>query len=268
MIGFSMKVLLADPLAPLVAAAFSQPKPSFADAWLGCGAYTLQLFFDFAGYSAMAIGLGLMLGFRFEENFANPYLAGSIRDFWRRWHMTLSSWLRDYLYIPLGGSRHGAARTYGALLATMAIGGMWHGGESWNFLIWGLIHGVALCCARAWSDSGRTLRPVLARVLTLLVVTLAWTVFRADGFPAAMAMLAGQFGAHGLAPAQPVALALRPMVWATIAIGIACVIFPASRFSRREVAPLWSAAWPLAVFAYAAIVLTGQKTVPFLYFQF
>jgi alginate O-acetyltransferase complex protein AlgI len=272
MIGFAMKVLLADPLAPLVAAAFGQPSPSLADAWLGCGAYTLQLFFDFAGYSAMAIGLGLMLGFRFEENFNHPYLATSIRDFWRRWHMTLSSWLRDYLYVPLGGSRHGRARLYAALLATMAIGGMWHGGDNWNFLLWGLIHGMALCCARAWSDSGRTLPPAIARTLTLLVVMLAWTVFRADGLDAAGAMLAGQLGANGFAIGQPVALSLRPMVWTTIAIGIACVIFPATRFARRApgpfATPLWRAAWPIAVFAYAVVVLTGQKTIPFLYFQF
>ncbi|WP_233504324.1 MBOAT family O-acyltransferase [Xylophilus ampelinus] len=128
MIGMNMKVLVADTLAPVVDLAFVQPSPSFLDAWLGCGAYTLQLFFDFAGYSAMAIGIAQMLGFHFPENFYHPYLARTIQDFWRRWHLSLSSWIRDYLYIPMGGSRLSGTRTYANLLLTMGIAGLWHGG--------------------------------------------------------------------------------------------------------------------------------------------
>jgi alginate O-acetyltransferase complex protein AlgI len=267
MVGFAMKVLLADPLAPIVALVFRMEAPSLADAWIGCGAYTLQLFFDFAGYSAMAIGLGLMLGFRFEENFDHPYLATSIRDFWRRWHMTLSAWLRDYLYIPLGGDRRGAARTYVNVMITMAIGGMWHGGDNWNFLLWGVIHGAAICVARAWAAKGLELGAPAARVLTLLVVMLAWTVFRADGFHAAATMLAGQLGWHGVAASPELALAMRPVVWATLAAGIACVIYPSIRARSLSWAP-WRAAWPVAAYAFAVVVLTGQKTIPFLYFQF
>ena len=271
MIGFSMKVLIADPLAPVVALVFGQAAPSAADAWIGCAAYAVQLFFDFAGYSAMAIGLGRMLGFRFEENFNHPYLAVSIQDFWRRWHMTLSSWLRDYLYIPLGGNRRGEWRTYANLVATMAIGGMWHGGDSWNFLAWGLIHGVALAVARAYAGAGLTLAPVASRLLTLLVVLLAWTVFRAEGWDAAMRMLRGQFGAHGLAMGDAVALALRPVTWAAFALGLACIVAPATRLAALAGGPRlapWRAFWPFPVFAYAVAVLAGQKSIPFLYFQF
>ncbi|MEO5676968.1 MAG: MBOAT family O-acyltransferase [Usitatibacter sp.] len=268
MIGFSMKVLLADPLAPIVTLVFGMANPSFADAWMGCAAYTLQLFFDFAGYSAMAIGLALMLGLRFEENFDHPYLAVSIRDFWRRWHMTLSSWLRDYLYIPLGGDRSGARRTYLNIMLTMAIGGMWHGADSWNFLLWGLIHGAAISTARAAVARGVRLPANVSRVLTLLVVMLAWTVFRADGIHAAVAMLAGQLGAQGFAPSHELALAMRPLTLATLVAGIVCVVYPATRMARAAGPTAWRTAWPPIVFLYAVVVLTGQKTIPFLYFQF
>jgi alginate O-acetyltransferase complex protein AlgI len=135
MIGMSMKVLVADTLSPVVEQVFSSASPSFVDAWLGCLAYTLQLFFDFAGYSAMAIGIGAMLGFRFPENFHAPYLARNVADFWRRWHISLSSWLRDYLYVPLGGSRRGNGRTVANLMLTMGIGGLWHGPTAGTFSI-------------------------------------------------------------------------------------------------------------------------------------
>lgn len=200
MVGLCMKVLVADTLSPLVDIAFHLDNPSFLDAWLGCLAYSLQLFFDFAGYSAMAIGLGLMLGFHFPENFNRPYLASSIQDFWRRWHLSLSSWLRDYLYIALGGNRFGTWNTYRNLFLTMAIAGLWHGGDSWNYLLWGAAHGVALCIDRAWSRSRLPAIPkVLAHSLTLLFVCLAWTLFRAPDFATALAMYAGQFGLHGFA---------------------------------------------------------------------
>lgn len=273
MIGFSMKVLIADPLSPLVELVFTQSAPSLIDAWTGCAAYTIQLYFDFAGYSLMAIGLGLMLGFKFEPNFNNPYLAVSIQDFWRRWHLTLSAWLRDYLYISLlGGNRRGQARTYVNLMLTMAIGGLWHGGESWNFLIWGIIHGSALCIARAYNDMGYSMHVYLSRLLTLLVVMLAWTVFRATDFSAAVAVWSGQFGLNGIAMGDAVSQAMRPSIYASFVIGIVCIVYPATRmaqtgwsiFGSRQ----WSAGWPALAFSYALIVLTGQQSPPFLYFQF
>ncbi len=274
MVGFSMKVLIADTLSPFVSIAFGLHQPSFMDAWAGCAAYTLQLYFDFAGYSAMAIGLGLMLGFRFQENFNNPYLAVSIQDFWRRWHMTLSSWLRDYLYIALGGNRGGAIRTYVNLMLTMAIGGLWHGGDNWNFLIWGIIQGSALCCDRAFTMRGYSMPNAASRTLTLLVVMLAWTVFRSSSFDAALGMLAGQIGANGFAMGDAVRLALRPSLLLIFAIGLLCVIYPASSFAKRGGlatagwSGVWRAVWPILTFVYGVIVLAGQKAIPFLYFQF
>lgn len=273
MIGFAMKVLIADPLAPLVEVVFKQVHPSLIDAWLGCGAYTIQLYFDFAGYSLMAIGLGLMLGFKFEPNFNNPYLSVSIQDFWRRWHMTLSSWLRDYLYISLlGGNRSGAARTYLNLLLTMAIGGLWHGGESWNFLLWGVIHGLALGIARAYHEQGYGMPDWLSQLLTLLVVMLAWTVFRAADFSAALHVWSGQFGLNGTALGEQVALALHPALYISFAIGILAIFYPATAWAKHGVgifaSATWRAVWPVLAFAYAFIVLTGQQSPPFLYFQF
>lgn len=271
MIGFAMKVLIADPLSPLVALVFKQSSPSLIDAWLGCGAYTIQLYFDFAGYSLMAIGLGLMLGFKFEPNFNNPYLAVSIQDFWRRWHMTLSSWLRDYLYISLlGGNRSSQTRTYLNLMLTMAIGGLWHGGESWNFLIWGIIHGSALCIARAYNARGYAMPDLLSRLLTLVVVMLAWTVFRASDFSAALTMWGGQFGLHGVAMGDAVSLALRPTMYASFIIGIVCILYPSMSTTGWGIfgSNIWRAIWPVLAFSYALIVLTGQQSPPFLYFQF
>jgi len=270
MIGFSMKVLIADTLAPVVALGFSIKDPSFSDAWIACGAYTLQLFFDFAGYSAMAIGLGLMLGFHFAENFNHPYLAVSIQDFWRRWHMTLSSWLRDYLYISLGGNRYGLHRTYVNLMLTMAIGGLWHGGDNWNYLIWGIIQGAALCCDRMFTQAGYQMPDWLSRLLTLIVVMLAWTVFRAENFDVATHIWAGQFGLNGFAMGEQIRLALRPTIVATFVLGILCVVYPAAPLAKRGGLGIasWSMVWPALTFIFAVIILTGQQAIPFLYFQF
>ncbi len=270
MIGFSMKVLIADTLAPVVALCFGLKHPGFWDAWIGCIAYTFQLYFDFAGYSAMAIGLGLMLGFHFEENFNNPYLAVSIQDFWRRWHQTLSSWLRDYLYIRLGGNRQGPLRTYVNLMLTMAIGGLWHGGDNWNYLIWGIIQGTALCCDRAFTQRGYSMPDYASRALTMLTVMFAWTIFRATGFDNALGMWAGQLGLHGFGIQDEVILALRPMIILTFLIGLLCVVYPATPIAKRGGLGVmsWSMLWPVLTFSYGVIVLAGQKAVPFLYFQF
>ena len=271
MLGFAMKVLIADSLAPLVETAFAVPQPTLCDAWLGNLAFALQIFFDFAGYSAMAIGLARILGFHYPENFRDPYLAVSIQDFWRRWHISLSSWLRDYLYISLGGNRGGAVRTYVNLMLTMAIGGLWHG-ASWAFLLWGLIHGCALAVARAWSERGLRFPAALSYLLTLAVVLLAWTPFRAKSWDSAVAMLAGQFGLHGVALGDPMALALRPVVIVWLLIGILTVLWPVIRarlpaWTSQQPA-WWAAAWPIGLFVYAMAAMLGRQTLPFLYFQF
>jgi alginate O-acetyltransferase complex protein AlgI len=195
LVGLGKKLLVADHLAPIADAIFTTPNTwSCATAWCGLIAYTLQIYCDFSGYSDMAIGTAKMFGYDLPENFRMPYLAASPTDFWRRWHMTLSNWLRDYLYIPLGGNRHGTARTYLNLTLTMFLGGLWHG-ASWNFAVWGLLHGGALALHRAWRTShNRPLRFAVAWPMTLLFVTLAWVPFRAVGFAKTGAMLQTLFG--------------------------------------------------------------------------
>lgn len=273
MIGMSMKVLIADTLAPVVDVAFAVQNPSFLDAWLGCIGYGLQLFFDFAGYSVMAIGLGMMLGFRFPENFNNPYLATSIQDFWRRWHLSLSSWIRDYLYIPLGGNRLGPVRTYVNLLLTMAIAGLWHGGDSWNFLLWGIAHGVALSVDRLWNQAKLGQVPaLLSRTLTLLFVFLAWTIFRAHTFDSGLQMYAGQFGLNGFGLSDAMLVILRPSHWLAYVLGIACVMVPllqgwVERQSGRGVVFV-ATVWPIIGFLFSFALIASRGAVPFLYFQF
>lgn len=275
MIGLSMKVLVADSLSPLVGVAFAIENPSFMDAWLGCLAYSLQLFFDFAGYSAMAIGLGLMLGFHFPENFNHPYWARNIQDFWRRWHISLSSWLRDYLYIGLGGNRFGTWKTYRNLFLIMAIGGLWHGGDSWNYLLWGAAHGIALCIDRAWSRNGLPDLPApVAHAITLLFVCLAWTLFRAPDFASALAMYAGQFGLQGWALSDALSTTLRLSHAIAAALGVLCLVLPLyqlraeQRFGQRWLFRALGALWPILGFLLSFALIASRETVPFLYFQF
>jgi len=194
-IGLFKKTCLADGIQPLVSLAFGPNTPTFDQAWLGALAYTFQLYFDFSGYSDMAIGISLMFGIFLPLNFNSPYKATSIIDFWRRWHMTLSQFLRDYLYIPLGGNRRGPALRYVNLGITMVLGGLWHG-AAWTFVIWGALHGTYLCVNHAWNRFGPTVAPRFARaadvagfILTFLAVVVAWVFFRADNLPAAIDVL-------------------------------------------------------------------------------
>ena len=161
-IGLFKKTVLADGIQPLVALAFNQAAPSFDQAWIGALAYTFQLYFDFSGYSDMAIGISLMFGIFLPLNFNSPYKATSIIDFWRRWHMTLSQFLRDYLYIPLGGNRHGSVLRYVNLMITMLLGGLWHG-AAWTFVLWGALHGLYLCINHAWVNYGPPIPRALQR---------------------------------------------------------------------------------------------------------
>jgi D-alanyl-lipoteichoic acid acyltransferase DltB (MBOAT superfamily) len=194
-IGLFKKTCLADGIQPLVATAFGADTPSFDQAWIGALAYTFQLYFDFSGYSDMAIGISLMFGIFLPLNFNSPYKATSIIDFWRRWHMTLSQFLRDYLYIPLGGNRHGRILRYVNLMITMLLGGLWHG-AAWTFVVWGALHGAYLCVNHAWSNYGPAAPPRFARVanaaafvLTFVSVVVAWVFFRADSISSATFVL-------------------------------------------------------------------------------
>lgn len=272
MIGLSMKVIIADSFSPIVDTTFGLSNPSFGDAWIGSFAYTFQLFFDFAGYSAMAIGLGRMLGFYFPENFNHPYLATGIQDFWRRWHISLSTWIRDYLYIPLGGNRLGTARTYFNLLITMAIAGMWHGGDSWNFLLWGLAHGAALSFSRWWRSANMPALPMmLSRFLLLLFVVLAWVVFRATDFDAALAMYSGLLGLNGWHISHTLSLVLRPsdtLVFVLAVLATTSPLWLNSKFFSLRVVSRLLLFWPGVGFFISLVLLSSRDVVPFLYFQF
>lgn len=194
-IGLFKKTGLADSIQPLVALAFGPTTPSFDQAWIGALAYTFQLYFDFSGYSDMAIGISLMFGVFLPLNFNSPYKALSIVDFWRRWHMTLSQFLRDYLYIPLGGNRRGPTLRYVNLMITMLLGGLWHG-AAWTFAAWGTLHGAYLCINHFWNRYGPSVAPrfkrltnIAAFILTFLSVVVAWVFFRADSISSAVFVL-------------------------------------------------------------------------------
>ena len=208
LIGLFKKTVLADGISPYVApvfdAALRGERITFFEAWGGALAYTLQLYFDFSGYSDMAIGLSRLFGIHLPLNFNSPYKAKNIIDFWRRWHMTLSRFLRDYLYVPLGGNRRGTVRRYVNLAITMVLGGLWHG-AAWTFVVWGALHGIYLMINHAWialqAKTGHRLRmyPGCARALTLGAVIVGWVFFRAASFDAAFAMLQAMTGSNGIA---------------------------------------------------------------------
>lgn len=276
MVGFCKKVLIADTVAPLVEASFSQPNPTMADAWLGAAAYTVQLYFDFSGYSDMAIGLALMMGFRLLENFNHPYISRSITEFWQRWHISLSRWLRDYLYIPLGGNRKGPGRTYVNLMLVMLLGGLWHG-AGWTFVLWGGWHGALLATERFLGKLKlwRPLTPILTIPGTLLLVMLGWVMFRAPNVGVALEMYAGMLGRNGLGLSDGVAWQVQPdrlaaLFAAVLLIGLAPLWrgllerVPAER--QLMLANLHMSIFPL--FMLGVFKLSAQTHSPFLYFQF
>jgi len=265
-IGFAKKVGLADTAALVCDPLFARAAHSVltaAEAWAAAGAYTLQIYFDFSGYSDMAIGIGLMFGLRLPLNFAAPYRATSIREFWRRWHMTLSRFLRDYLYVPLGGNRAGAWRATRNVVATMLLGGLWHG-AAWTFVAWGGLHGLALAANGAWVRTGRRMPAWLGGALTLLFVIVAWVLFRAPDFATAARVLSGMAGLQGIGrveiPGRTVML---------LAIAVALIGPTSQEVALRRLRP---AAW-MAVPAGAALVALlllagGRAPNEFIYFPF
>ncbi len=196
-LGLFKKVVLADSLAPWANAAFAHALSlSFAEAWAGALSYMLQLYFDFSGYSEMAMGLGLMLNLHFPQNFNSPYQAASIIDFWRRWHMTLGSWVKDYLYIPLGGNRRGELRKMRNLFVSMLLIGLWHG-AGWTFVFWGALHGLLLVVNHQWRRLGIVLPRPVCRGMTFFSVLVAWVFFRADSLTAGWAVLGSMMDFSG-----------------------------------------------------------------------
>ncbi|MEM7471168.1 MAG: MBOAT family O-acyltransferase [Pseudomonadota bacterium] len=267
--GLAMKVLLADTIAPLADRAFALPDPTMAEAWLGAVAYSIQLLFDFAGYSAMAIGLGLMIGFSFTENFNAPYVSTSVTEFWRRWHISLSAWLRDYLYVPLGGNRGGTLATYRNLMLTMVLGGLWHGANL-TFVLWGAWHGLALSIERLLGvRAGRSALPWgLSWLATMLIVLLGWVMFRAVDVAQAFSMYQGMFGFNGYSFTASFLYATQQIEVVALTIGILLsTVAPHLRFADFE--------WPFArvtlsacFMVAASFVLSARLHSPFLYFQF
>ena len=200
-IGLAKKLLLADQVAPIADATFNSAGSgltlTITEAWLGSLAYTIQIYFDFSAYSDMAIGISRILGIRLPINFASPYKAVSIIDFWHRWHMTLSRFLRDYLYIPLGGNRNGSARRFINLIITMILGGLWHG-AGWTFIVWGGLHGVYLCINHLWRNFFPSPPRVIALSITFISVVTAWVFFRAETIDQGFIVLQSMFGFKGL----------------------------------------------------------------------
>jgi alginate O-acetyltransferase complex protein AlgI len=280
--GLFKKVVVADTVAPIVDAAFALPpgEMHFAAGWVGATAYALQIYFDFSGYSDMAIGLAAMFGIRFTENFMRPYASRTITEFWRRWHITLSSWFRDYMYIPLGGNRRGPLITIRNLLMVFVVTGLWHG-AAWTFLAWGLFHGAFLVLERMIFAGRRESMGELWRYCYALpVVIFGWVLFRAESITQALTIWKKMLNplsllttANDLWSLMPGFTPVRAMVFLA-----ACMIFVApggSSFGLRLMSEHGQPAWQIGNMAYtlaalgisAVVVITGSYS-PFLYFAF
>ena len=197
-IGLAKKVLIADSIAPWANAGFSQASSlQFVDAWIAALAYTLQIYFDFSGYTDMALGMAWMLNIRLPLNFASPYQSRNIREFWRRWHITLSRFLRDYLYIPMGGNRRGPSLALLFIVVTFALGGLWHG-ANWTFVAWGVVNGIGIVVVHLMDRAGWTLPRTLAWLLTMVFTVTAWVFFRASSIDDALRIVATMYGMHGM----------------------------------------------------------------------
>jgi len=286
--GLAKKVLIADNLVPVVGAGLSGNDPQLLAAWIGILAYSFQLYFDFSGYSDMAIGVSRMLGFQIPFNFDSPYKAANVSEFWTRWHISLSRFLRNYLYIPLGGNRHGQFKRYRNLMLTMLLGGLWHG-SNWTFVIWGGLHGLYLCVQHGWQTWRGEGRPapsstvkVFNQVLTHLAVLVSWVFFRAPDLGSALETLKGLIGLNGLAGTADIGL----MEIAMVAIGAfiaflmpntnQIVLYVGNRFPQAQAAfclirPQWrpNLGWALAMGILLVIgILNMDKTADFIYAQF
>lgn len=265
-LGFAKKVLLADRLGEIADPAFASAAAGqalgFGEAWGAVLAFSLQLFCDFSGYTEMAIGIASLFGLVLPENFQRPYLSTSVREFWRRWHISLSKFIRDYLYIPFGGSRAGPVRYVGATMGAMAACGLWHG-AGWTFVVWGLWHGAGLVVCNAWQRLGRPLPAPAGWALTMLFVGAGWVLFRAADFETSAAMLYALVGGHGLAGTVK-----NPgLIAAAAAVSVAVP-------SAHGIASLPPMPWP--ALAAAAALLAGicvleagnGPSLNFIYFQF
>jgi len=276
--GLGKKVLIADTVAPIADAAFATPTGDLntVTALVGVVAYAVQLYFDFSGYTDMALGLAMMFGIHLPENFARPYASRSITEFWRRWHMSLSRWFRDYLYIPLGGNRGSTAQTYRNLIIVFLITGLWHG-AAWTFVLWGVFHGTMLLIERVTGVGRADLgdrRDLVGQARTIALVLFAWILFRSPDLPYALGYMGALLHPSG-GLTTDVALALDPMAAIALLIGIASVAIPRDWVTGVE---LQRARVPSVrvmrlasvglVFPASIVFLVAAGFSPFLYFQF
>ena len=282
LIGLSKKVLIANNMALVADAAWKliigdRLEASVAMAWLGAISYTLQIYFDFSGYSDMAIGLGKIFGFDFPENFKHPYIATSLTEFWRRWHISLSSWFRDYVYIPLGGSRRGEARTYINLMIVWLLTGIWHG-ANYTFVVWGLLYGILLMiekviCAHKAIRKQSLIQRIFGHLYTMIVVTLAWVIFRSDSINDALIYILGMFGRGSGKPVDRVFVAyLKQNICFYIPAIIGCMpILESLEIKFGEKNPIYNVAFGatvLAGFVISVSYIINNGYNPFIYFNF
>ena len=264
-LGFAKKVLLADPLGGIVDPLFATAKTqwlNFGQGWTAALGFSLQLFLDFSAYTEMAIGIALLFGLVLPENFRRPYLSCDVRDFWRRWHISLSHFFRDYVYIALGGSRAGRARYVGATLATMGLCGLWHG-AGFTFVAWGVWHGLGLVLCRSWQRLGRPLPAVLAWLITMLFVIVGWVLFRARDFAVAASMLGSMTGAAGLHGE------LQGIKYLVAGALVSVLVPSAHELKDFSLRPNRVVAAAAAVVAIVCILQVGDGApVSFIYFQF
>ncbi len=271
-LGMGKKVILANPCGKMADLAFNAGSLHTLDAWGGILAYSFQIYFDFSGYADMAVGLGLMFGFVFTRNFDHPYRSGSLTEFWRRWHISLSTWLREYLYIPLGGNRKGSVRTYINLLLTMLLGGLWHG-ASWNYVIWGGFHGLMLCLEKRRQGNipiGKTNR-AFSIPTTFLFVLIAWVFFRASDLPHALAYLKSMFFLQ--TQPQPGAALLSGILWQPwhcliLATGSLIIWCAQDTWEFTKILSWKRSIIATLVLILALILLRTQDYNPFIYFIF
>jgi alginate O-acetyltransferase complex protein AlgI len=270
-LGLAKKVVLANPCGKIADLAFEAGSLAPLEAWYGVTAYAFQIYFDFSGYSDMAIGLGLMLGFVFPKNFDSPYKSHSITEFWHRWHISLSAWLRDYLYVPLGGNRKGPVRTYVNLFLVMLIGGLWHG-AAWNFVAWGALHGLLLASERLRGKAalyGGLPAPVRVGI-TFTLVLVTWVFFRAAGLGHAFAYLGHMVGING--PRESAGLltgiVYQPYYLCTFLLAGLIVWSAPQTWDWSRTLTLPKAAAVMAVLVLSVVVLATQSYNPFIYFFF
>jgi alginate O-acetyltransferase complex protein AlgI len=273
-VGLGKKLIVADAMGAIADPIFNLPpgELTFSLAWLGLLSYTLQIYFDFSGYSDMAIGLGKMFGFEFPENFNQPYRARSMTEFWRRWHMTLSRWFRDYVYIPLGGDRHGAWRTYWNLFIVFLLCGIWHG-AGYTFVVWGLYHGTWLVAERLYRNHfGELPRGVVPWFITLLAIMVGWVFFRSSNMSQAVSYLSILFGIVSNESAYLIESFLTTERAIVLGIGGLIALWPSESFSWRlsekPLEILAKGSLALGLLIYAIMLLSLRSFNPFIYFRF